>query len=332
VTSRNIRLRLSYELATLLSALCCTAGAAQRLYIAPDGRDAASGRNSNEPFATLGKALQVAVRNSDPEGTFILVAPGTYERQTFVLRLSGPVSPIVIQRGSPDEAPVFDGVAQQGTWLRVRSSAATPLPLTISGITIRRYGMALSLEGPETGEAGVSGVQILDNRFEDIGTAAPPPATAALRLINAQQVRVAGNVFLRINNTGTNARKDCVLLHPIYAAHFSSRNAIEQNTFDDNCGVAIKFRNAASDNLVARNVFRNQALASRVQDWYCDATWRKDCVGERSGECPSWNNRFVDNRDDGPPSAAKALDIRGGGRGYDPSCAVPKSRERFLTR
>ena len=76
-----------------------------------------------------------------------------------------------------------------------------PLALKISGITVRRYAMALSLEGPDEGRPGLTGVQVTGNRFEDIGSSSPPPATAALRLINAQQNRIAGNTFLRVNNT-----------------------------------------------------------------------------------------------------------------------------------
>ena len=318
-------------LAALISA-CSASGAAELLFLAPKGSDTATGRSNAEALATFGKAMQVAMRSKDPEGTTILVAPGTYTDQSFVMRLVGPVPPITIRRAVANEAAVFDGVDNRGSWLRVRSTASMPLQLTIEGMSIRRYGMAISLEGPPDTPNGISGMRVLDNRIEEIGTPGPPPATAALRLTNAQDVKVVGNTFRKIRNFGTNAPKDCVLLHPIYAAHNASRNTIENNIFDDNCGVAIKFRDGSDNNLIARNVFRNQALESRMQDWYCDSSRRKDCLGERDSECPSWNNRFVDNRDGDRPTGLKALDIRGGQRGFHASCPIPRAAQRVLTR
>lgn len=295
------------------------------VYMAADGKDANSGASPGTAVASLERALQVAIRQAGPGGTEILVAPGTYREQRNVLRLKTEPPPIAIRAADSTQRPIFDGETNQGTWLRVLAQTPMRLPITIEGLDVRRYSTALSIEAPFEAGAGkqlASAVKVLSNRFEDIGSPQAPPSTAALRFVGISESIVKGNSFLRVRNAG-----DCSLLHPIYMAHGSNRNRIEGNSFDDNCGVAIKLRDASNENQIVDNEFRRQTLSAVFQDWYCDATKRKDC--ERKDECPSWSNRFAGNRLDGKPVTPVALDIRHGERPSN-QCELPAVRERVL--
>lgn len=295
------------------------------VYVASDGVDTNSGASPESAVASLTRALQLAIRQAGPSGAEVRVAPGIYRGQRNVLRLKEGPPPITIRPADAMQRPVFDGETNRGTWLRVLAQVPMKLPLTIEGMDVRRYSTAVSIEAPSESFAdqqGVSAVKVVSSHFEDIGSLESPPSTAALRFVGISDSIVKGNSFLRVRNVG-----DCSLLHPIYMAHGSSRNRIEGNSFDDNCGVAIKLRDASNENQIVDNEFRRQTLPAVFQDWYCDATKRKDC--ERKDECPSWSNRIAGNRLDGKPVQPVALDIRHGERPSS-QCALPVVRERVL--
>jgi hypothetical protein len=210
----------------------------------------------------------------------------------------------------------------ESSWLRITSDESREVPITIQNLTVRKYGTAIAVDGPRGRKDSVAGVRIQGNRLEDIGTGpGKEPSTAAIRLVSVTDSAITDNVFRRVRNA-----RSCELLHPIYMAHGSSRNLVERNVFDDNCGVAIKVRDGSSENRIRDNLFLRQTLAYFVQDWYCDSTKRKDC--RDTAECPSWNTEFSGNRSAAGPVGPQVLDIRHGER-PNASCEVPAVRSRF---
>jgi hypothetical protein len=299
------------------------------LFISENGDDTRDGRTLKDSLATLKKALDIAMTSADPSGNRILIAPGKYSGQTTNIKIKRSTSSVSVERLEPEIAPVFDGESVSGTWLRIKSTVSQPLHLrlTIKGLKVRRYRTAISIEGETKSEGGeLKAVAIISNVFEEIGTLDDhQPSTAAIRFVNVQKSRIAGNLFQKIQNV-----HDCKLLHPIYLAHNSTDNLIQYNTFDQNCGHAIKLRNSSNNNIITSNRFTNQTLPKYVQDWYCDSTKRIDCI--RGNECPSWNNRFAENLGPrGNVAGADVLDILDS-KEISLSCRVPENHTRFIIK
>ena len=276
--------------------LLCAPAAALVLYVGPDGKPEANGRAPDRAMADLQRALDKGLAQRPKGETLELrVLPGTYVGQRLTLKSSeSDGGDIAIVRHEGIERPVFDGKGMDAPWLTVEADKRPLRQLRITGLEITGYATAITLNGSRDIDArSVSEIVIRNNVFRSIGQTEmtqKSPSTAAVRLVNADKVEIVNNRFARISN-----RWSCGLIHALYVAHGSTNNLIEDNTFEDSCGDAIRFRDGSSGNKVVRNSFVDAWADSPISDWYCDASNRKDCT-KKTPECPSFDNELADNR------------------------------------
>lgn len=304
-------------------------------YVAPDGRPGASGASRAEPAGDIQAAVDDGLRAAAPdEGLEIRVLPGTYVKQRLVLRSSAPGSGgIAIVSDGKKDRPVFDGAGFDGPWLTVAPEESPIGRLTVSGLEIRGYATAITLNGSRDIDArSVTDVLIRNNIFRSIGQTTKSqraPSTAAVRLVNADRVQIINNRFEDVRN-----RWSCGLIHSIYLAHGSTDNRVEGNTFKDSCGDAIRFRDASGNNRVEGNTFIDAWADAPISDWYCDTTIVKGCT-KKTPECPSFGNVLTGNKVEvkqaKPPSPRTAH-----GTDNPPQCPMPADgteatpRKRFI--
>jgi parallel beta-helix repeat protein len=178
--------------------------------------------------------------------------------------------------------------------MTLRPSSGHPANITIDSIDVMNYVTAINIIGNRNNPAQwAGGLVIRHSRFSQIGDIAlsgAKPSTAAIRLVNADHNVFSGNAFTYIRN-----KKSCGLLHAIYVAHGSTDNLIEDNSFSNSCGDAIRFRDDSGNNTVRNNIFTDAWAKSPVSDWFCNKEQRDDCT-KASGECPSLNNLIEGNK------------------------------------
>ncbi|MDB5751311.1 MAG: pectin lyase fold protein [Ramlibacter sp.] len=299
-------------LLTLAVAVCTPVALAQIVHLSPTGRDTNDGLTEARPVATLQRALDVAlrVRRQGPD-VLVQVAPGRYVGQAAVTgaRTDGARIRISGNKGDVGGRPEFIGDRERTlTWLTMKSAVGKPTRMVISGLRIREYRTAISLEGNrDRADAFNAGNTIRNNFFEHIGSlpgAGKNISTAAIRLVNSKDNLIENNRFETIRNA-----EGCSALHAIYAAHFSSGNIIRGNRFSDLCGSVIKLRDRSNGNLIEGNIFTRLDSVPAVEEWYCDKSARKDCT-KKLGECPSTGNRVKDNQLQS--ADGKLVDVLGG--------------------
>lgn len=260
---------ISRKFATLVrSALCAAAlcGAvagvpalARDIHLSPNGDDAQDGSAADKPVRTLERSLALAVERPGPDGevTTILVAPGTYRRQAAELDPARLKAPLVIRGTSdnPADYPAFLGGGLP-VWLTVNAAGGRETGLTVLNLRIADYGTAITLNGHRDDPGRFnSGTAIIGNVFARIGnTSDGALSTAAIRMVNSRNNIVRGNYFMSIRNPAM-----CEAMHALYFAHFSSGNKVEDNSFDDFCGSAIKLRDRSNNNEILRNRFSTSA-------------------------------------------------------------------------
>jgi hypothetical protein len=304
-------MKLRFLLA-LAAISCAPAVLAQVIHLSPVGRDTNDGLAADRPLATLQRALDVAVQvTSHNAEVLVQVEPGRYNRQAVVTsaRTDGTRIHIAGRLNSAGAGPEFVGDPYRKlTWLTLKAATGRPTGLVISGLHIREYKTAISLEGDREREAAYNaGNVIRNNVFEEIGSLAGAGkynSTAAIRLSNSKDNLIEDNRFRSIRNA-----EGCGSLHAIYAAHFSAGNIIRRNDFTDLCGSAIKLRDRSNGNLIERNTFSRLEKVPAVEEWFCDMSARKDCT-KKQGECPSTGNHVVDNQLQS--AEVKLIDIVGG--------------------
>lgn len=276
--------------ASLVLWLLSSTAQANPFHLAPDGNDAHDGTSRKTALASLKRAWELAAAHPPGNQVIVLVHPGTYVGHW--IRIDGAPSTAVTLRGvmSDGKRPVFEGgPGAKETWLRLWASQGQPTGLTIEGLEIRGYHTAISLDGNRDDPATNNhGTVIRDNVFVRIGTIATSDpralSTAAIRFVNSSGNIVERNRFESIHNVS-----HCGALHALYLAHFSSRNRIVDNSFDDFCGSAVKLRDRSNDNLIAGNTFRHGDGSPAIEEWFCDMKGRKGCT-KLKGECPSTGN------------------------------------------
>lgn len=296
------------------------AGEPLNLYVSPKGDDAADGRSEAKPLKTLAKALSNYESSCDSRRTRITLAAGSYGKEQLTLRRV----PCPLEIGSSGGYAQFDG-GGDGTWFTLAAAGAKQIELTISGMEVMSYQSAVSINGNRNDVDGwIGGVKVLKNRFVRIGSfrEGQPPATAAVRLVNARGVVIEGNEFQNIRNL-----THCGGLHSVYIAHNSSDNKIMQNSFIDGCGETVKVRDSSNNNVVERNRFSQQEGSALFLDSYCDASAGAECT-KAEPECPSWNNVFRENTIEGvrPASNKKITGARKAARQLPANCSVPRDR------
>ncbi len=314
----------------LLSLLAATTPALARdFYLAPGGDDLRDGSSLENAVTTLARSLELALAEpvSEGETTRIVIAPGIYRDQSVELRADRLRNPLVITGLSqePSEFPAFLGNGAP-VWLEVSASSGQDTGLTIQNLRIVEYGTAITLNGNRDDPARFnSGTTITGNVFSRIGTLADGSAsTAAVRMVNSRNNIVSGNYFLTIRSPD-----QCEALHALYLAHFSSGNRIENNSFDDFCGSAIKLRDRSNDNAIRANRFANGKKIPIIEEWFCDREKTSACT-KPSGECPSTGNVAGDNRFV-KISSSRRLVVRGGKKQRD-WCDVSDFYNRRLVR
>jgi len=267
------------------------------IYVSPSGDDANDGLSATKALVSLQRALDVALATPEESATSvrILVAEGSYLKQTAATKgLPGGREMQIRPLNNDSPRPQFDGGGNGGTWLTLRSAAGNPSKIGVYGLEIVNYKTAISLNGNRDDTAKWNGENVIRNNvFKNIGQIARDggkPSTAAIRLVNSDRNTIFRNKFINIRN-----RERCALLHAIYVAHDSTDNVIEENTFEDGCGDAIRFRDASHRNIVRGNRFVDAWDKAPVSDWYCESEKRNDCT-KLAGECPSINNVLENNQ------------------------------------
>jgi hypothetical protein len=274
----------------------CTPAAALVLYVGTNGQPDASGRSPDRAIGDIQQALSKGLAQRPKGETLELrVLPGTYTGQRLALKSSeADGGDIAIVRDEGIQRPVFDGKGLDAPWFTVEADKRPFRQLRITGLEIKGYATAITLNGSRDIDArSVSDVVIRNNIFRSIGqteVTQKAPSTAAVRLVNADKVEIVNNRFVQISN-----RFSCSLIHALYVAHGSTNNVIEDNDFEDSCGDAIRFRDGSSGNKVVRNSFVDAWADAPISDWYCDASSRKDCT-KKTPECPSFDNEVAENR------------------------------------
>jgi hypothetical protein len=255
------------------------------IYVAPGGKDENSGLDRDAPILTLQRAQKIAAQLAltRPADIRVEVAKGRYHAQTvkWTLYVPGHRIRIVGNPARPGDA-VFDGGNLGLTFLTMPIGGGKRTRLEISGITITRYATAIILRGGRTDPGDFNGSnRIAHNVFLDNGGTAygrPISVTSIVGLVNSRENIIENNVF-----DGMYA-KDCILLHAIYLAHYSSNNAIRGNIFRRGCGDPIRIRDSSNDNRITDNQFRDVGWRGAITEWFCSN--QRKCR-KRPPECPS---------------------------------------------
>jgi hypothetical protein len=260
-------------------------------------------------FGSLNCALQAALgfSHANVQRVAILIAPGTYRGEKIRLQLQPNMPQIAIgPQNTNAPRPVFEGTGN-GAWMHIEGGFGTRTPFSISGIEIRDYKTALTLNASSVpGAPWIGGITITNSRFDNIGAFSPDvnPSTAVIRLVNARYNDFENNQFSNIRNMTR-----CGGLHVFYIAHFSSQNVVRGNSFDNGCGSTIKVRDQSDNNQIVGNTFSHQEGPTLFLDNFCNPQ-RARCTGDHQ-ECPSENNVFSGNTylmdaGENPPRATQA--------------------------
>ncbi|MBB5864245.1 hypothetical protein GGR61_001866 [Xanthomonas arboricola] len=257
---------------------------AYRLYLAPDGNDAAAGTSASTALRSLGAAQQHLLERRPTGAVDVLIAAGTYPGQSVQWTFTNGAPIRFIATPGAATPPLFDGRGG-ATWFTLKGGKDTATRLTFEGLKVSHYWMALDLGSSKRGDDGNSGNVIRDMTFERIGglyghSSEADYAFAAIRLQNSRDNRIEKNRFVSIEND----TKTSGFVHAIYLARHSSGNRIEGNTFSDINGDAVRTRDASDNTYVAGNRFVRAGKYAAFSDWF-----------KPDGECPSQGGQFFDN-------------------------------------
>lgn len=191
----------------------------------------------------------------------------------------------------PSDKPIFQKCSGEtskcnpsfSTWFTLRQSNGTKSNLVFKSLNIRFYEMAISFNGDRTLFTGFnSHNEISDVLFENIGK----DSTAIVRFVNSRNNVIKDSYFVK--GPGTQ------ILHAVYLAHYSSNNKILNNRFEYISGDPIRIRDDSNNNLIDTNIFVRNSNGAAVVTWFCDKALFSDCT-KPAAECPSFNNRVVNN-------------------------------------
>lgn len=274
------------------------------IYIDPHGSDGHNGRTSKSAFATLQHALDVAYAygsKSSGRTIRIEVSSGRYIGQAVKLSQPPPYTRFeIVASQNAKVKPEFDGAGTGKTWFVLQAKTQRKATFLFDGLAVSNYFTAMSFNGfREHPEAHLGGNTIQNMTFRRIGQiAAPdgPRSMAAVRFVNSRNNLIKNNEFIEIRNN------NCDGLHALYLAHHSSGNRIVDNLFMHACGSPIRLRDNSNDNLASGNIFRDIRYQAIFDEWYCDPAKSK-CT-KRTPECPSWNNRYENNKVEGSNKTA----------------------------
>ncbi|WIH04519.1 right-handed parallel beta-helix repeat-containing protein [Xanthomonas translucens pv. graminis] len=255
-----------------------------RLYLAPDGNDAAAGTSAATALKTLSAAHQRLLAQPPPATVEIVVAPGTYLGQSvrWTFRNGAPLR--IVAAAGARTMPHFDGRGGD-TWFTLRGGGNQRTQLQVVGLEVSDYWMAMDLGGSNAAADGNAGNTIRGMRFTRIGglhgQGDPAYSYAAIRLQNSRDNVIADNQFSAIENS----KDTSGYLHALYLARHSTGNTVEGNSFTDVNGDVVRTRDASDATLVRGNRFVRAGKYAAFSDWF----------DPQQGECPSQGGRFVDN-------------------------------------
>ncbi len=255
-----------------------------RLYLAPDGDDAAAGTSAATALQTLAAAQQRLQAQSPTTAVEIVVAPGTYVGQSvrWTFRNGAPLR--IAAAAGAATMPHFDGRGG-GTWFSLRGGGNQRTQLQFVGLEVSDYWMAMDLGSSNAAADGNAGNEIRDMRFTRIGgihgQGDPAYSYAAIRLQNSRDNTIAGNQFSAIENSKETSGD----IHALYLARHSTGNTVEGNSFTDVDGDVVRTRDASDATQVRGNHFVRAGKYAAFSDWF----------DPDQGECPSQGGGFVDN-------------------------------------
>jgi len=255
-----------------------------RLYLAPDGDDAAAGTSAATALKTLSAAQQRLLAQPPPAAVEIVVAPGTYLGQSvrWTFRNGAPLR--IVAASGAGAMPHFDGRGG-GTWFTLRGGGNQRTQLQFVGLEVSDYWMAMDLGSSNAAADGNAGNEIRGMRFTRIGgihgQGDPAYSYAAIRLQNSRDNVIADNQFSAIENS----KETSGYIHALYLARHSTGNTVEGNSFTDVNGDVVRTRDASDDTQVRGNHFVRAGKYAAFSDWF----------DPEQGECPSQGGRFVDN-------------------------------------
>ena len=255
-----------------------------RLYLAPDGDDAAVGTSAATALKTLNAAQQRLLAQPPPAAVEIVVAPGIYLGQSvrWTFRNGAPLR--IVAASGASTMPHFDGRGG-GTWFTLRGGGNQRTQLQFVGLEVSDYWMAMDLGSSNAAADGNAGNEIRGMRFVRIGgihgQGDPAYSYAAIRLQNSRDNVIADNQFSAIENS----KETSGYIHALYLARHSTGNTVEGNSFTDVNGDVVRTRDASDETVVRGNHFVRAGKYAAFSDWF----------DPDQGECPSQGGRFVDN-------------------------------------
>ncbi|MBN6103776.1 right-handed parallel beta-helix repeat-containing protein [Xanthomonas sp. CFBP 8703] len=276
--------RMRWWVLVLLVAASVVHAQTFRLYLAPDGDDAAAGTSAATALKTLSAAQQRLLAQPPPAAVEIVVAPGTYLGQSvrWTFRNGAPLR--IVAASGAGTMPHFDGRGG-GTWFTLRGGGNQRTQLQFVGLEVSDYWMAMDLGSSNAAADGNAGNEIRDMRFTRIGgihgQGDPAYSYAAIRLQNSRDNVIADNQFSAIENS----KETSGYIHALYLARHSTGNTVEGNSFTDVNGDVVRTRDASDDTQVRGNHFVRAGKYAAFSDWF----------DPEQGECPSQGGRFVDN-------------------------------------
>lgn len=282
------------------------------VYLDPSGSTANDGLTPATAVPTLARAQQILQATQPATDVEIRVASGLYTAGplTWSFYVAGRTIsflPVGYQPGTSftGTRPVFRGNGTAGFWLNARlpsGHAGGNGNLRFYYLQVERYstgGLYIS-GGTKIDSAGITvpstiglnGNTVYGMVFIRLGSRYAPEAFAygGVDLVNSSDNTIRNNHFVNNENLSPNAG----LIHGVYLAHHSKRNAVAANRFSFISGDPVRTRNDSNDNDIYSNTFERTGVSAFYSEWFCDAS----CVEQNPGhgrECASHGNVFREN-------------------------------------
>lgn len=262
------------------------------IFLSPYGDDDNDGLNLTKPVFSLQRAHDILLQYQPQRAVDIYITAGIYYFQEVKWRYTNG-HPITFKAYNEDiERPVFDGSFVSDTWFIFDGRSGKPSNLHFRHIKVQNYNSAMTFRGDrENRKRWNGGNELYSMYFYRIGGKyySAKHSTAAVRFVNSRDNRIRNSHFVDILNRADGAH----LIHPVYLAHHSSNNVIENNRFVRSNGNPIAVRDSSDFNLFSNNKFISTGDTAIYQDWYC--VKGQDRCTKRLRECPSVGNVMSEN-------------------------------------
>lgn len=310
-------------------ALPTTANAATTLtiWVSPSGNDAADGRSSATPFATLqhasdwlcgsttscqGRGQPVEVRIAQT----VIPVTSTIIWRYFDANFPTTLEPWSLQPGQgwtqlaqTGGLPTFDGAFTMDFGMMVVPAGAGSASIRLNftylrwqhfnrsaieihgGLTQKVTDNGITVSWPTADAA--NGVNFYGCYFFQIGNAWHPDhlmGWGAVDVYNSSGDRFVNNHFVQLLNAQPS---DAGHLHGLYLMHHSSHALVQANEFTDITGDVVRQRDLSEFTVVTGNRFTRAGQFGYVDDWYCRPNILDSVCFPK--EYRSWGGRFYGN-------------------------------------